>query len=230
MKSTTTAMNSNAKSTKTSTTSTDVDSLHPDSNVLSARASRDEVDVHWFFNWAEGELTSNPAYSIFQQQMLGARCARGIKQHVTEPTEEQLASAARARRVAHVLDRIGSEHVLVLQRWAAAPRSYPEPLRRQFKRLAGLALRTRICRFIGGPSALVSICEIARVKPSNETGTDLQVAQREIQLARTEAENVLRDAFAIFATEREMEDRSIHQRDQARRLKAYQAEMEREEG
>ncbi len=184
---------------------TTTETQDPRSNVLPAGATRDEVDVHWHFNWSEGELSPSPLYTPFDQGLLGCRVRASVYVTPPEPNPRQVAAAERSRRVRAALIRLSPEHVSALARWAAPPMRYPDVVFGLFGRLSALSALTESFEEIGGSGAFIEACRRATSKRDKEDGTVnflRHAARVKLEIIRAEAETILRDAFASYALAR----------------------------
>jgi hypothetical protein len=178
--------------------------------ALPRSASPDEHDVLWFFTVAHAELPER-----WDAHDLEARASsdgeRSGDRH--DPTHRLLVAAGRARRIRHVLDRIGPLHVRALQRWAAPPERFAEPLRKRFGRHAGLAMRTDAVAELGGAEALLALCRLAGDDRCLDEGL-LATLER----VRREANALSSAAFSAYARARTLEDAEIRRRARERDL------------
>lgn len=187
------------------TKSTEIEVVVAASNVLPKEATRDEVDVHWHFNWAEGELTQPAVYSLYDQALLGKRVQTSAFVTPPEPSPVQLTAAARSRRILGALHRLSPTHVSALARWTAPPVRYPEPVFSLFGRLSAVAALTEAFDEIGGSAAYVDACRRASGKRDKEDGTAnflRHAARVKLDVVREQAEALLREAFAAYASAR----------------------------
>lgn len=105
---------------------------------------RDDAELEWFFNRAEGEMGARSSFASFEHQcMVGAGCSAG---RGGDPyTERQMAAAKDWRRISRTLDRMPEDHARTLRRWATHG-SYRPVLVETFGRLTGLAMLVALRR------------------------------------------------------------------------------------
>jgi hypothetical protein len=191
-------------------TATEAATYAPESNVLPKTATRDEVDLHWFFNFAEADLAQPQMHSPYEQALLGRRVQSSPGSAApVEPTAMQLDAAGRSSRVRKILDRLPPQAVSALARWAAPPARAPEPVRAIFGRLAFVTGITEAYEEIGGSRAFVEACTRAVQKRDKEDGTVnflRHAARVKLEVLREEAQTLLTSAFEAFATARAVVD------------------------
>lgn len=177
--------------------------ISPLSNVLPKGSTQDQKDVHWFFNWAYGEMIPHPTFTIFDQEMMASHCSVGTYHERVEFTAAQVRAASRAREIDRAFARMPDEQVRVLQRWALPPTAFAEALRETFGRLAGVASRTPTARQLGNERALIDACaSVLRHEKGQVAGLARHRARLAIEAIDAEAVTALADAFDAFAAER----------------------------
>lgn len=179
-----------------------VPAVSPECNVLPRTATRDEVDVHWFFNWAEADIATTPFYSPYERGLLGERSK--VRSSVPEPGPRECAAAGRSSQVRRVLVQMEPRLVSALARWAASPRRIPEAPRTLFGRLAGVAVLTPAVDSLGGAHAFIANCQRAVEKRDKDGAANFLRHQARVSLVRVraEAEALARQAFEVYARER----------------------------
>jgi hypothetical protein len=207
----------NVSITNTDVTTDDATVISPESNVLQKGATKDEVDVHWHFNFAEGELSPPVMYSPYDQALLGRRVSTSGYVEIPEPSPLRLAAATRSRRIRAILDRLSPTHVSALCRWSAPPSRIPADVRTLFGRLAAVAALTSSFDEIGGSARFLETCARANARKDRGDGTANYLrhhARVKLAVVREEAQAVIAAAFAAYAAARVAVD------DEARRSQA----------
>jgi len=199
-------MASNLANSNLSVTNDDILAIAPESNVLPTTATRDEIDVHWIFNFEEADIAPAQSYSVYDQAILGRR-VQTSKRNVTpaEPSPSQCEAARRSSRVRRVLGRLSHTQVNALARWAAPPKRAHEAVRAIFGRLSFVTALTEGFEEIGSTDAFIKACVRAQGKRDKEDGTVnflRHAARVKLAVVKEQAEEVLRDAFAAYARER----------------------------
>lgn len=201
---------SNAPSAPNSPAAADDDAVavSPESNVLPKGATRDEVDLHWFFNWAEADMSTSPMYSPYEMGLLGERSKVRTRVTPPEPGSHQLAAAARSSRIRRVLVTMNERLVHALARWAAPPLRIPAPVRALFGRLAGVATLTSAVDELGGIDVFVASCGRASERRDKDGAANFlrHAARVKLAVVREQAESLARDAFEAYATARALQD------------------------
>lgn len=179
--------------------------LPPRSNVLPKTATKDEHDIHWHFNWAEGEMEPAPFSSLYDQALTKVRVQVSPQLKTQEPGDRERAAARRSSRILKIMKRIEPRHVSVLARWSAPPSRIPEPIWSCFGRLSAVTGVTPGYREIGGGAALVENCARVTAKAKRVKGaTDFlrELARTKIAVIRGQAERLQEEAFAAYAKAR----------------------------
>jgi len=196
------------------------------SNVLPKGATQDQIDIHWFFNWAYGEMIPHPTFTIFDQEMLDARCSVGTYHERVEFKVEQVRAARRARAIDQVFSRMPGEQVRVLQRWALPPTAFAEVMRQTFGRLVGVASRTPTARKLGGEQALIDPCALVlRHEKGPVAGLARHRARLAIEAIDNEAAIALADAFNAFADARRTVARILAADEERIAMSAFEAKL-----
>ncbi len=186
----------------------DDDSIVPaGSNVLPPEASADEKDVHWLFNWAEGEMGAAPSVSIHQQSLARVGGTAGPTRDY-EPGEAERAAARRNSRVRSILLMLTPTQVSVLARWSAAPSRIPGAIFGAFGRLSAVTGLTAGYREIGGGEALQEACDLvaAKVKHDKVQSIRRHLAKVKVEVIHRQAAVLLEEAWAAYAKARETYD------------------------
>ncbi len=184
------------------------EAIPPGSNVLPRTATPDEQDVHWLFNWAEGDMGAPPAVSVHQQSLTGRVSGAGGPSRDHEPGEGERAAARRSSRIRAILLALPPEQVSALARWSVAPSRIPAPIGQAFGRLSAVTGLTPGYREIGGGEALHEACElaVARVKGDKVLSIRRHLAKVKLEVIHRQAEALLAEAWAGYAKAREAHD------------------------
>lgn len=178
----------------------------PEANVLPKGATRDEVDIHWLFNFAEADIAPPPAYTPYDQALLGRRVQTSSYNIAPpEPNDAQLRAASRSSRVLRTLARLSPRQISALARWAAPPVRAPESVRALFGRLAFVTALTEAFEEIGSSENFVRACTRANGKRVKDDGTAnflRHAARVKLAIVREQAEEILRDAFVAYGNAR----------------------------
>lgn len=177
----------------------DLDVIPANWNVLPRTATADEVDVHWFFNWSEGDMLPRPMLNPWERATIGKRVRTSDDRSPVDLPGVRRA-AARSSRIRRVLLELPPLYVSVLARWAAPPVRYREPVRARFARLSAVAALTSGFEEIGGAEAFYIACERAAAPRSTDGTENFQRHHAKIKLAVIEeqAKELLVDAFARY--------------------------------
>jgi hypothetical protein len=196
-------------------------------NVLPRGASRDEVDVHWFFNWSEGDMTPRPLLNPWERGCIGKRVKTNDRTEICELPGVRRA-AARSSRVRRVLVALDPVHASALARWSAPPNRYPDAVRASFGRLSAVAALTEAFEEIGGTTPFVRACERA-AGPRTKDGAENFLrhhAKVKVDVIRAQAEALLAAAFEAYRVERakvDAESRRVAERRERDRAPAINA-------
>lgn len=177
----------------------DLDVIPADWNVLPRTATSEEVDVHWFFNWSEGDMLPRPMLNPWERATVGKRVRTSDDSSPVDLPGVRRA-AARSSRVRRVLLELPALYVSVLARWAAPPVRYRDAVRARFARLSAVAGLTSGFEEIGGSEAFYVACERAAGPRSTDGTVNFQRHHAKIKLAVIEeqAKELLVDAFAQY--------------------------------
>ncbi len=169
-------------------------------NVLPQDATRDEVDVHWFFNWSEGDMLPRPMLNPWERATIGKRVRTSDDQNLVELPGVRRA-VSRSSRIRRVLLALPPFYVSALARWAAPPVRYREAVRARFARLSAVAALTKGFDDLGGSDAFYRSCELAAA-PRSADGTEnfeQEVAKMKLAVIEEQAKNLHFEAFARYA-------------------------------
>ncbi|MGZ6067057.1 MAG: hypothetical protein ACXWVM_31960 [Polyangiales bacterium] len=191
---------SNTPRLSNDTNDIDLETISPLSNVLPKGAAKDEVDIHWHFNWAEADLAPTGGRTLHEQALLGRRVSSTTRTEVQEPSTEQLRAADRSSRVRRALTRIEPRHVSALARWSAPPTRIPEEARTLFGRLAGVMTLTPSFDEMGGTDGFLLACRRAQSKREKSSPANFLRHRARVTLALVaeEAEALIKEAFAAY--------------------------------
>ncbi|MBI2392802.1 MAG: hypothetical protein HYV09_24670 [Deltaproteobacteria bacterium] len=166
-------------------------------------SKKDDDDVRWFFNDAEGELTPPSSYNAFEQQVLVTGCQLGFRESAGEPTDGQLRAVARERRIRRILEALPIEDVRVLQRWCILQRYVNDAVWSFFGRYSGIAMLIASRQHASGERTLAALCEDARKKEeANVPRIEKRAALATLSPVRETAHAVLARAADRYAASR----------------------------
>ncbi|MBI2388657.1 MAG: hypothetical protein HYV09_03485 [Deltaproteobacteria bacterium] len=172
-------------------------------NVLPRTATRDEIDVHWFFNWAEGDMMPRPQLNPWERATIGKRVHTNDRKDAVDFPGVRRA-ATRSSHVRSVLVALSPQQVSALARWAAPPVRYRDAVRARFGRLSAVAALTEGFEEIGGTEEFYRACERAQ-SPRSTDGTEnflRHAAKVKLAVIEEQAQALLAEAFTAYAAER----------------------------